>query len=225
MIGAETIGGDRRPLGLKPLGLKDPQDPRRTYWTAPAPRPATPPPVLPFEAIYGGSGTLDFKGHPVRYLQVYGSPWFALSDLQEAAGFDPEALEVVNRSDFPRFAKCIATEAFDPEVPGEPGDVTMLSPVGVWYWSHLYDPGSGQAIAAWAKREAEAMHPTPVLFDPHRFLRVLEVNGKPELPPYPLKHSGRKSEWCALREGYEWICRDFPRQREREGIPPPIAAE
>lgn len=213
-----------RPIGLKPQG-SSPVNRYAHLISEQAPAPAAPQRVASFEETYGESGELEFSGHPVRYLQVHKSPWFVLSDLQEAAGFDPEALEVVNRRAFPRFAKCTATEAFDPEVPGEPVDVTMLSPIGVWYWSHLYDPGRGQAIAAWAKREAEAMHPTPAPFDPHRFLRVLEVHGKPELPPYPLKHSGRKSEWIALRDGYEWLCRDFPRQRESEGIPPPIAAD
>lgn len=194
------------------------------FWIAPTPKAAIPPSASTFDTIYGESGELDFKGRSVRYLKVNGSPWFALGDLQEAVGFGREALEVVNRRDFPSFAKHIAMEAFDAEVPGEPGDVIILSPVGVWYWSHLYEPGVGQEIASWAKRAAAAIHPDPAPYDPHMFLRVLEVDGKPKLPPYPLKFSGRKAEWCAIRESDEWVYRDFPSQREREGVPPLMPA-
>lgn len=138
----------------------------------------------------------------MRYLPVDGVPWFALRDLWEAAGFPENALSSVESPDFPSFAKLMATEAPDPGIPGEPEDVVMLSPVGVWYWSHLFDPGRGQAIAAWAKREAAVLNPRCPQGNPHMFLALLEGG---DMPPYPLKYSGRKSEWIDLNDGRMFV--------------------
>lgn len=149
---------------------------------------------------------LAYKGHSVRVLMIRGVPWFALSDVGEALGLNECGLDQVNDKAFPAFAKTVATEAVEPEVPGEPEEQVLLSPVGVWYLTTLLcDPGRGQHIANWAKKEAAVLCPNPVPGDPAVFLTILDVDGRKELPPYPWKYSGRRSEYQDLKDSNEWF--------------------
>lgn len=150
-------------------------------------------------AEWGPGQTLDYKGFPIRIAPIDGVPWFALPDIVEALGYRPEAANVVNRVSFPTFAQTTAEELPDDEVPGEPERVTVLSPIGVWLLTHFTNPERGQGIAAWAKREAVARCTSAAPDNRHMFLQLLPGD---QMPPYPLKYSGRKAEWVALRECY-----------------------
>lgn len=161
--------------------------------------------------LYGDSLILDFKGHPIRVLLVRKVPWFELSDVCDALRPHEDVDRLVYDPDFPAFAKIPAQEDRDPNVHGEPQDVTLLSPVGVWYLTTLMDaPGKGQAIAAWAKRQAAQLCPDPAPGDPAVFLTILDVEGRKELPPYPWKFTGRRSEFLALKDSNAWVRRDDP---------------
>lgn len=149
------------------------------------------------QGAYGPSEIQHFKGSPIRTLLVNNIPWFALPDLCDALGYSGFAAHRLNSPSFPAHAKMVCDEEPDPDVPGEPQEVTIVSPVGVWWWTHLTDPARGQSLAAWAKREALRVNPTADPSDPFVFL-TLQHDGS--LPPYPLKFSGRKSEWIALKE-------------------------
>lgn len=167
--------------------------------TATLPALPEPEPQAPIDPIFGEGTTLNFKHKSIRVLPVNGVPWFALPDLADALGLTlQEADKVVNSPDFPAYGRLVADESSepDPQITTEPGPVTLLSPVAVWWITALTEPFSGQGVAAWARREAASMCPAPALGDPSLFLRVLPG---PMLPPYPAKYSGRKSEWIDLR--------------------------
>lgn len=156
---------------------------------------------------YGEGETLNYKGSPIRVLPIYGRPFFALPDLVDALGFPPAAMDVVNGPDFPSLGKVVCYEEEDPEMAREREDVVALSAVGTWYFTALTCPVSGQGIAAWARRECARMCPNPVPGDPAVFL-TLHPDGN--LPPYPTRYSGRKSEWITLKEdnpGRSWALR------------------
>ena len=134
-----------------------------------------------------------------------GTLWFCARDLVDALGYADWELDLASTS--PNIPECCRSSGYEvpsPEVPGEPdGAIVLLSPVGVWYWTDATDAPCGQNIAAWAKREAARLVPEAAKDDPRTFL-TFDADG--ELPPYPMKYSGRKGEWIALRESdtYFW---------------------
>lgn len=146
--------------------------------------------------------TLAFRTLPIRIVQLSEVPWFALPDVCDALGWRSEVLEKHVRDAMPEIAWKTCMELEDPEIPGSPEEVVILSPVGVWYLTHLAEPGRGQALASWAKREAARLCPMPAPGDPSVFLTLL---GGTELPPYPMKYSGRKSEWTDLANSNEYL--------------------
>ena len=148
--------------------------------------------------------TLYFKGHPIRILLVEGVPWFALPDLCDALGYWPSAMAAVDGSDFPACAKDVCDEEPDDTIPGQPAEVVILSPVGVWWFTELTNATRGQAIASWAKRETTRLCPHAQPGDPAVFLRLLPDGS---LPPYPCKYSGRKGEWINLKESDKYVFR------------------
>lgn len=142
-----------------------------------------------------GEEVLRFQKHVIRIALFSGVPWFALPDICDALDWDPQSLENRVKSLLPSFAWKSWVEAEDVDVPGRPEHVTLLSPIGVWYLTHLGDPAQGQSIAAWAKREAESLCPHSCKDDPTVNLTLLPGG---HLPPYPLRYSGRKAEWYNL---------------------------
>lgn len=179
--------------------------PARCQWEQEAKRPRadkTPaPPQAPIDPIYDEGTTLAYKGRSIRVLPVDGVPWFGLPDLADSLGLSlEEADKLVHSPDFPAHARlgCLESPEPDPEITTDPGPVTILSPVGVWWLTALMDDGggSGQGLAAWSKREAARMCPAPTPGNPAVFL-TLARDGM--LPPYPWKYSGRRAEWIDLR--------------------------
>jgi hypothetical protein len=164
--------------------------------------------------IYGEGDTLKFFRRSIRILPVRGIPWFALPDLCDVLGYDRQAMALVNDPRFPVAARLTSTELPDDDVPGEPEDVIMVSPVGVWWWTHLTDPLKGQQLAAWAKKQALRLAPEAALTDPAVYLQ-LQQDGS--LPPYPSRYSGRKSEWIGLRERHGYLVPAVPASGPREG--------
>ncbi|HQS95999.1 MAG: hypothetical protein B7X90_08405 [Novosphingobium sp. 17-62-19] len=169
--------------------------------TAPPPKRQEVEPQAPIDPVYGDGMALDYKGRSIRAIPVNGVPWFALPELAEALSLPQgEADKLVHSPDFPAHARLVCYESPepDPEVTTEPGPVTMLSPVGVWWLTALMDDegSSGQALAAWAKREAARLCPEPAPGDPAVFLRLARAGVR---PPYPWKYSGRRAEWIELR--------------------------
>lgn len=148
------------------------------------------------DQVWGEGETLHFKGAPVRAIPIDGVLWYALPDLVNALGYKPIAGEVIGKPWFPSYAVHHADELPDPEVPGEPQRVTILSPVGVFYWTHATNAKRGQNLCAWAKREAFARLPQVDRSNRHMFLTPLPDM----LPPYPMKYSGRKAEWIDLKD-------------------------
>lgn len=156
---------------------------------------------------YGPSGTLDYKkGRSIRFLPILGIPWFALPDCLDALGYPHFVGDVVFGPDFPVHARGVGDEAPDPDVPGDPMEVVLLSPVGVWYLTHLTEPCRNQGLAAWARRQAESLCPDASRNDPAMFLTV-QPDGL--LPPYPSRYSGRKQQWTELKEANP--CLDWAR--------------
>jgi hypothetical protein len=157
--------------------------------------------------------TLAFKNHRIRVIQTTdGTPWFALPDLCAALGFDKSAADVVHGSEFPNWARCLVMEDPNDEGRGQPKDIVVLSPVGVWWWTVLTDAPRGQAIAAWAKREALQFNPAAAPNNRHVYLTLRDGD---KLPPYPMKYSGRKGEWIALKESDAYLFRSDPVWAER----------
>lgn len=159
------------------------------------------------------SQTLQWKGRSIRVIQTTdGTPWFALPDLCDALGYEGPPADVVYGTSFPAWARCLVTE--DPRDDGEgaPQDVVVLSPVGVWWWTHLTNAGRGQGWAAWAKREALRLNPTASTRNRQVFLTLLQGG---ELPPYPYKYSGRRSEWIDLKYSDAYLFRSDPYWAER----------
>lgn len=165
--------------------------------------PAAPPPLpqAPVDPEFGEGLSLAFKGRTLRAIPVNGVPWFGLPDLADALGIsEEEADKLVQSPDFPTHARLVCYESPepDPEITSEPGQVTIVSPVGVWWLTALMDDGGGkgQALAAWAKREGARLCPSPAKGDPAVFLTLARPGVR---PPYPWKYSGRRSEWIDLR--------------------------
>jgi hypothetical protein len=143
----------------------------------------------------------SYRDTPVRILMLDGLPWFALSDICQAAGYHPRAADAVDAKDFPKEAKrTISEEAGD----GSSRQVELLTSVGVWWLTALNNPGRGQGVAAWARREALKLCPEHAPKDPALFL-TLKPDG--ELPPRPMRYSGRLAEWEELRFSREYMNR------------------
>ena len=161
--------------------------------------------------VDGPDHTLFYKKYPIRMLSISGVPWLSLRDIGDALSLNQDGLDLVNEPAFPAFAKMTASEEADPDIPGEPEDQVVLSPVGVWFLTALLsEPKRGEDLAAWAKRETKRLCPEPIKGDPAVFLTVLDNGGQKKLPPYPWRYSGRRSEWLDLRESDEWAFRDYP---------------
>lgn len=145
----------------------------------------------------GPAETLLFQNkHSVRIVMLDGVPWFSLSDIGTAMNRNHHSTDLANGPNFPDCAKRTLRE----QTAGRLQDTTFLSPVGVWLFTELVDAGAGQAVAAWARREAQRLCPSPVEGDPAIFLTLMP-DGK--LPPKPLKYSGRRTEWLDLRDSPE----------------------
>lgn len=177
--------------------------PERPRWQPQASRPQAdrtlPPPQAPVDPAFGEGISLTFQGRTIRAIPVNGVPWFGLPDLADALGISQVAADrVVHSAIFPSHGRLVCYESPepDPEITSEPGPVTVLSPVCVWWLTHLTDGGRGQSLASWAKREAARLCPKPLPGDPAVFLTLAREG---VLPPYPWKYSGRRSEWIDLR--------------------------
>jgi len=138
------------------------------------------------------------KKHSVRIVMQDGVPWYSLNDLCLAMNRNHYAAEMAYGRNFPEHARRICLEEDDN---GEMQDATLLSPVGVFFLTDLIAPAKGQDLAAWARREAQRLCPNPIENDPAMFL-TLQPDG--ELPPYPMKYSGRRAEWLALKGSAEY---------------------
>ena len=136
---------------------------------------------------------LLFQSKSISIILYDGVPWFSLDDLCAAIGFTECAAERLQRRDFPDYAKRVVEEQTDEG--WQPA--TVLSPIGVWLWGHMVDPGRSQGVAAWAKREALRLCPNPIPGDPAMCVSLMPDG---ELPPRPFKYSGRLSEWLDLRD-------------------------
>lgn len=152
------------------------------------------------------SQELEFKETPIRALKADGTLWFAARDIVAALGGTYAELDVAATSqDIPDCCRSAGLEVPCADVPGEPDSaVPLLSPVGVWLWTHATNAPRGQGLAAWAKREAARLVPEAAKDDPRTYL-TLGADG--ELPPYPMKYSGRKSEWIALKDSKAYMQR------------------
>lgn len=162
------------------------------------------------DPVWGECLTLEYKRLPLRAVLIDGVPWFSLRDIRLALHYDPEAEAVIDHPDFPAHLWTIGEELPDPEVPGEPERTVLLSPVGVWRWTHFTDPARGQGIAAWTRREALARCPDADPKNPHVYLTM---GPDWSLPIRPLRYSGRFAEWEELRFSKEYL----------RGPPRPIA--
>lgn len=161
--------------------------------------------ITDLRACNNVSEELDFKGRSIRAVKEGGTLWFAAPDLAYALGYNDIPLKVAETSGaIPDCCRSTGLEVPSPDIPGEPDEaVVLLSPVGVWYWTHATNAERGQALAAWTKREAARLVPEAAKDDPRTFL-TLGLDA--ELPPYPMKYSGRKSEWLALSDQrVEWL--------------------
>lgn len=145
------------------------------------------------------SEELYYRGTPIRVLKADGTLWFAARDIAAALGFTEHELEAAATSrDIPACCRSSGAEVACPDVPGEPdAAVVLLSPVGVWLWTHYTDAPRCQRLASWCKREAARLVPEAAKNDPRTFL-TLGLDG--QLPPYPMRYSGRKREWIDLKE-------------------------
>jgi hypothetical protein len=148
------------------------------------------------------SEELLFKDkHPVRTVIADGALWFDVRDLAQAMGFTWTTVDLAASSrSIPDCCRTIGTEMPDEgEAPGDAsGQDVLLSSLGVFYWTHVTDPARGQALAAWAKKEAERLVPEASKDDPRAYLQLEPDGTMPAFCPY--KFSGRKSEWYALND-------------------------
>lgn len=137
--------------------------------------------------------------YPIRAAKADDTLWFATRDMCAAVGYTEDALKIAAESPLiPDCCRSYGYELPDPAIPGQPdGAVLLLSPVGVWYWTHATDAPRGQSLAAWAKRETARLVPEARKDDPATFLTL---GPNLEMPPYPMKYSGRKGEWIALKD-------------------------
>lgn len=136
--------------------------------------------------------------HPIRVVKADGTLWFAAPDLVDALGYSKHALETAAKSPtIPDYCRSTGYELEDPDISGQPDDaVVLLSPVGVWLWTHATNAPRGQDLAAWAKRETARLVPEARKDDPATFLAL---GPDLEMPPYPTRYSGRKREWIDLK--------------------------
>lgn len=150
---------------------------------------------------------LLYQGHPISYILLDGVPWFALGDLCTALNRNEHAASIVNRHDFPNYAKQTVEEL----TPDGWKPITVLSPVGVWFFGHHIDPARSQGLAAWARREASRLCPDPRPGD-----TALHISLMPDgtLPPRPYKFSGRRSEWYDLKDTATYVTPLAARSRE-----------
>lgn len=133
--------------------------------------------------------TLQFRTYAIRTVSIGGVIWLYLPDVCAALRRTPEVAKTVDDLRFPQFTR---RSHIDPTE----GEVTVLSPIGVWYLTELIDRMGGQALAAWTRRQQADHCPEPTSDDPNVFLTILPDNC---LPPRPARYSGRLSEWEALR--------------------------
>lgn len=150
--------------------------------------------------------TLTYKNNPIRIVMIDGAPWFSLEDITLTLGYRPSVAAYVDRRAFPAFAKRECQEDTEDGMI----DATIISPVGVWYFTNLTDARKGEKLAAWAKREAIRLCPDAAPDDRHVFL-TLDPHG--DLPPCPTKYSGRISEWLDLKDAAAY-------HRAQHGRPP-----
>lgn len=136
---------------------------------------------------------LLYQGHPISFIMLDGAPWFALADICTALGQNERAASIINRRDFPTYAKQSVEELTDEG--WKP--TTVLSPIGVWLFGHYVDPGRSQGLAAWARREASRLCPIARPGDTALHLSLMPDG---TLPPKPYKFSGRRSEWFDLKD-------------------------
>jgi len=142
--------------------------------------------------------TLSFKDHPIRIVMQGGCPWFSLEDICTAMNRNHYAAQMAHGRNFPEHARRLCWEEDDN---GERQEVTILSPVGVWYFTDLIDAGKFQALANWARKEALRLCPNPRDNDPAMVLTLLPGG---VLPPRPMRYSGRQSQWLDLRQSAEY---------------------
>jgi hypothetical protein len=172
--------------------------------------------------IHPSKFTLEFNSHPIRIDIQDGVPWFSLTDISAAVGDGPRTLEVVLEPEFPVHATRICNETDDG---GMVSEGVLLSPVGVWYFAHLLNAKGLQKLAAWAKREAVRLCPDPRAGDLAMFLTYADKwNGSIEMPPYPWKYSGRRSEWYALQDALPQALDAHHRQRRNAQAQKHLAA-
>lgn len=145
------------------------------------------------------SQELDFKGTIIRAVKARGTLWFSARDLVEAMRYTEYTYDLAASSPrIPDCCRCYSRELEEPSLPGDPEtEVLLLSPIGVWLWTHHTDAMRGQGLASWSKRMAEELAPGARRDDPATFLTFGPDNS---LPPYPAKYSGRKREWIDLKE-------------------------
>ncbi|WP_242153302.1 hypothetical protein [Sphingomonas sp. BAUL-RG-20F-R05-02] len=139
--------------------------------------------------------SLLFEGKPIAIVTFEdgGVPYFALDDLCDAIGWSKEvAAAKVQSYLFPAHGKRIAQEATEDGIV----NVTVLSPVGVFYLADLIDAPKGQRLTAWAKREARKLCPNASESDPAMFLTLSPGRRR---PPRPMRYSGWLAEWLVLK--------------------------
>jgi hypothetical protein len=138
--------------------------------------------------------TLHFGSKPVRFVKIDDVPYFLLDDLCAASAWKSFVADYVNSPTFPSFGKAEVQIADGDEI----RSATALSCVGVYYWTDLADATRGQKIAAWAKRQAHELAPGIPSDNPAMFLTT-DHEGR-FMPPRPLKYSGWRAEWFALKD-------------------------
>lgn len=150
--------------------------------------------------LTGSAEPLRFRNRPIRHTMIDGVPWFYLADLCTALNRSSATARLAETRQFPDFARQSHVDETD-------GETLVLSAVGVWYLTELDDRLAGQALAAWARREARQLCPSPAPNDPNMFLTILPDRC---LPPLPAKYTGWFNEWDDLRftrEGMDTIGR------------------
>lgn len=151
--------------------------------------------------VFGECLTLRYYSRPVRALMIDGVPWFVLRDMVDALGWDYWTLKAAESEGVPSFVMRPAYEAMGDDIHG-PADVALrlISPVGVLYWTNSVDGHKGQAITAWAKREAARLCPKPTSRDRAMTLTLLKgPDGRRYRPPCPVRYSGWSNDWNMLR--------------------------
>ncbi len=156
---------------------------------------------------------LFFGEAPIRTLMRGGVPYLSLDDVCEIDGFGPNAIEAVAAPEFPPHGIWLCWEVADD---GTLDDTIMLSPVGVWYFTHLAASEAHQQFASWVRKEAIRLCPAADPADPAMFLRVQDDGG---MPPLPSRYSGRLAEWWHLKRSDEYVLWSLRNQRLRHRGP------